>query len=332
MKRTTQRLAVLALLTGGIGHAAVPDVAVDIAPVHSLVAQVMGDVGSPHMIVAPGDSPHSHALRPSEARALQDASLVFWISPVLTPWLGDAIANLADDATAVQLLDVPGTTVLAQRSGALFDVHSHASNSSPPDDDAGEHHAHAVADDDHGAANGERQAIHRPDPHAWLDIANAAVWLRVIATELARQDPEHATTYRDNAAAAATALQTLHGDIRALLQPLRDRHFIVFHDAYQYFEESVDLPASGAISISDAARPGPARLRQIQARVHDAQVSCVLAEPQFNPDLVATVLENSDARTASLDPLGSHLSPGPDLYPALMRELAQSLAGCLQGQ
>jgi zinc transport system substrate-binding protein len=304
MSRALPTAILAALALAGAARAEPPSVAADIAPVHALVARVMDGVGTPALILPPGSSPHGHALRPSEAVALQDADAVFWIGPDLTPWLGDAIASVAPGADAVALIEVPGTTELAVREGALFE---------------------AAAEP---AAAGHAHGPH--DPHAWLDPLNARVWLPAIAEELARLDPGNAAAYRGNAAAGQAEIDALVAEIDATLAPVRGRRFIVFHDAYQYFENRFDLPAAGAIALSDAARPGPARLQAIRGRVTAAGIACILAEPQFNPGLVETVLDGTGARSATLDPLGAGLPEGSGLYPRLLRDLAGTLAGCLR--
>lgn len=303
-------LTLVAAVVAGAASAEGPSVAADIAPVHSLVARVMEGMDEPDLVVPPGASPHDHALRPSEAQALQDADVVFWVGPELTPWLDGAIASLVADASVVDLLEAPGTTLLDLRQGALFEAHDHEAEAAD---------AHAHGEHEHGAH----------DPHAWLSPRNAEAWLDAIAAELSRVDPESAGAYRANAAAGKDEIDALIADIDGVLEPVRGLRFIVFHDAYQYFEASFDLPASGAISLGDAARPSPARIERIQDRVAEEGVSCVLAEPQFDPGLVETVLDGTEARSAVLDPLGSDLAPGPDLYPRLMRNLAQTLADCL---
>jgi zinc transport system substrate-binding protein len=185
--------------------------------------------------------------------------------------------------------------------------------------DAHDHGDHEHADHDHGAH----------DPHAWLSPDNAAVWLTTIAARLSQADPDNAGAYYANATEARAELETLSDEIDALLDPVRDGRFIVFHDAYQYFEDAFELPAAGAISLSDATGPSPARIAEIRTRVAEQGVTCVLAEPQFDPDIVRSVMEGTEAGTGVLDPLGSDLAPGPDLYPQMLRNLAGELAGCL---
>ena len=331
MSRKLFALSLTATLMGGAAYADTPRVAVDIAPVHSLVARVMDGIGKPDLIIRSGASPHEYSLRPSEASALQAADLVFWIGPGLTPWLTDTIGTLASDAVVTELMEADGTIELEFREGALFEAHDHDDHGDDDDhDDHKDHDDHGDDDDHEEAESGHEGHDHGAhDPHAWLSPKNAMNWLNVIAGRLSAVDPENAGTYFANAAAGRTEIETLIGEVTATLDPVRGGRFIVFHDAYQYFEMDFDFPASGAISISDASDPSPARIAKIQARITEQGIDCVLAEPQFNPGLVATVLDGSDAQTGILDPLGSDLEPGPAFYPQLIRNLSTALAGCL---
>ena len=332
MSRTLLPVSFAAALIGSTAIAEAPNVAVDIAPVHSLVARVMDGVGTPSLIVQPGASPHEYALRPSEARALQDADLVFWVSEGLTPWLEGALESLTTDAAVTELLEADKTIALDFREGALFEKHVHGDE--PHDDEDHEDHSKEEHDhdehadhDDHDDHAGHDHGKH--DPHAWLSPQNASNWLNVIAAQLSAADPDNAGTYFANAAAGRAEITALSTEVNAMLDPLRGGQFIVFHDAYQYFEHDFDFPAAGAISISDASDPSPARISEIRDRIASEGIDCVLAEPQFNQSLVTTVLEGSEAKTAVIDPLGSDLEIGPALYPQVIRNLASSLAECL---
>jgi len=309
-------VAFVILLAANSARAEAPAVAVDIAPLHSLVTQVMGMRGTPELIVPTGASPHNHALRPSEAQALQTADIVFLISDELTPSLADRIDTLAPDAVRMEMMAISGTTVLPFRQSPLFEGQNSATHEEGHEEGQEEGHEEGH---DHGEL----------DPHAWLDPSNAVVWLDAIAVALSKLDPQFASTYSANAESGKKELMTLVTDVEGMLAPVRDRSFIVFHDAYQYFEVAFRFHASGAISLSDASKPAPARIRKIHDLVDDAGISCVLAEPQFNSDLVATVLDGTAARSSVMDPLGSHLQPGPDLYYELVRELGETLADCL---
>lgn len=305
-------------LAGGT-MAATPKVATDIAPVHSLVARVMQGVGEPALIVPPGASPHGHAMRPSEAAALEGADLVIWMGEGLTPWLAGAIGSLAGDAHVIELLGEGNSRVLPFREGAAFaapepDAPAHETQD-PEGHDGHDDHDHDHA---HGGA----------DPHAWLDPMNARIWLAIIARALAEHDPDHAALYGANATAAQAELDALTAEIAARVAPVRGKPFLVFHDAYQYFEAAFELSATGAIALSDAVPPGPARIAGLRDLAQKQNIACVFSEPQFDPKLVRSVFGDM-AGHGVLDPLGADLPPGPDLYRALVGNMADALTGCL---
>jgi len=345
MSRKLLTLSLTATLMGGTAFADVPSVAVDIAPVHSLVTRVMEGVGTPDLIIQAGASPHEYSLRPSEAAALQDANLVFWIGSGLTPWLTDIIETLAPNANVTELLEADGTIELGFRKGALFEAHDdhkedddHADEAHDDheeeghddhDDEKADHDDHSDDDHEEEEAGHDEHEHGNHDPHAWLSPQNAMTWMNVIAGQLSAADPDNAGAYFANAAAGRAETKVLIGEVTATLDPVRDGRFIVFHDAYQYFETDFNFPASGAISISDASDPSPARIAEIQDRIAEQGIDCVLVEPQFNPGLVATVIEGSNAQTGILDPLGSDLKPGSALYPQLIRNLSIALVGCM---
>ena len=338
----------------GVAKAEVPSVVADIPPVHSLVAMVMGDLGAPDLLVQPGASPHGYSLRPSEARALERAQAVFWMGTGLEPWLEKSIDALAADAQVIELPEIDGTTELEFREGATFDAHDHEhedhADHDDHDHDHDDHdHEHEEAHDDEGhdhaddhghddhdehaeedTAHHEDHDEHGHDPHAWLDPQNAQVWLDAIAKELAALDPDNAATYRANAEAGKAELTGLIADISAQLDPVRDRTFVVFHDAYHYFENRFAFYASGSISLSDASAPSPARIQEVQTKIQDLGVRCAFAEPQYDPDLVQTVFRGTEAKSGVIDPLGADLAPGATLYPQMLRNLATGLVDCLK--
>lgn len=295
-------------------HAQAPRVATDIPPVHSLVAMVMEGVGAPLLILPPGASPHGYAMRPSEAASLADAELVIWMGDALTPWLGRAVRQLSTGAQSLELLETDGSVLLAYREGIAFGEHDHAAE-------------HAVAHSGEGESEG--RAASNLDPHAWLDPENAKAWLDAIAGALAAVDPANAAAYAANAAEGRAELDALGQELARTIEPVRGTPFIVFHDAYHYFEHRLGLEAAGAISLGDASAPSVARLAEIRELIRQTGARCVFAEPQFPSELIDTAIEGTQARPATLDPLGATLDPGPELYPQLMRRLADGLRSCL---
>lgn len=294
----------LALLPGA-ALAEVPKVVTDLPPVQSLVAQVMGDLGAPEILLEQGGNAHSYQLKPSQARALQQADLVVWVGPQMTPWLDRAISGVALKGTALTLLEVPGT------------YHQ---------DFAAGHGAH-----DHGAeADPDGDAHEGLDPHAWLDPGNAETWLGAIAQALSAADPEHAATYAANAEAAQARLATLDAGLQAELAPVAARPFVVFHAAYGYFAHHYGLQVAGAVAMGDATDPGAAHLAELRADLTADHVVCAFPEAQHDPRQVDILLEGTGVkRGGALDPSGSALPYGPDNYAALMQGLADTLSACL---
>lgn len=313
---------------------AAPRVVTDIAPVHSLVARVMDGVGEPGLIVPPDASPHGYAMRPSEAQALQDADLVVWIGADLTPWLETAIDAVAGATPQVTLLDVPGIRLLAYGDGEHDDHgdhgdHGHDDHADEAGHDDGAEAEHAGGEahaDDHGHDHDHDGR----DPHAWLDPSNAVVWVDAVADALADADPDNADAYRANAEAARDELAALDDEVAAGFRSETGAAggHVVFHDAYRYFETAYDVPAAAAIAIGDASRPGPARIREVRDAIAAEAATCIMVEPQFDAAIARTVVEGTGARVAVIDPLGVGFEPGPALYPALIRALAERIAEC----
>ncbi len=298
------RSCLILLLLAVPVRADVPKVATDIAPVHSLVAMVMRGLGTPDLIVDAGAGPHGGSMRPSQARALQGADLVIWIGPELTPWLAGPIDTLAPKAKRLELLGAARTHVLAHRD---------------PDED------------DHGA-EGHDHGDDGADPHAWLDPDNAVVWLGLIAEILKQADPDRAGDYRRNADLAKQEITALATELETTLAPMRGQPFVTLHDAYQYFEVRFGLSSVGAVTASDATSPGPAALARLRDTLKKAGVKCAFSEPQFDPGLLFAASGTSgkdDLKVIPLDPLGARHTPGPELYPALLRDMGQAFASCL---
>lgn len=302
----------MASLLATAALADVPRVVTDIPPVHALVAQVMGDLGTPDLLLEKGASEHSFQLKPSQAAGLADAGLVVWIGPELTPWLERALEAVPVSVPRLALLDLDGTQTQAYPEKAHAEAEDHAEGEAQADHDEN-------AEDHDGT-----------DPHAWLDPTNARVWLMAIAGELARLDPDNAATYIANATTAAETIATLDTDVQAILAPVKDQPIIVFHEAFGYFATYYGLNIAGSIAEGDAAAPGAAALADIRTMIETGKVTCVFPETNHDPKLVAQMVDGTDARIgAPLDPVGSSLEPGPQAYDALLRGIAQTIADCV---
>lgn len=310
------RFLVLPLIAFATAAAAepVPNVVVSIKPIHSLVSGIMAGVGEPGLIVDGAGSPHAYSLRPSQAARLQDADVIFRVGDALEPFLDKPIATIGSNAEVVALVETPGLLTLDFRDTDDF--------AGQDDPDHGEDVAADHPEDDHGAT----------DPHVWLDPENAKVLVDEIARVLANADPANADAYAANAAAMDVRIDALIADTTARLAPVKGRSFVAFHDGYRYFEERFGVRAVGAITVSPEVMPGASRLADIRDRVRALGATCVFAEPQFTPKLVMVVTEGTAAKAGVLDPLGTTLDNGPDLYFSLIDAMAQSMRDCLSAE
>jgi len=291
------RLVLLCLVLSASPAAAAPNVLATIKPIHSLVAQVMRGVGWPELLVEGAASEHGYALKPSDAHKIAEADIIFWVGPNLETFLIGPLNSLGAHARIVTLENEDTVRRLPARNGGLW---------------------------------GYDQEDGPTDPHIWLDAHNAIAMLRVIAAELAHDDPANAKRYYANAAASIGALVKLDRTLSARLEPVRPFPYIVYHDAYHYFEARYGLSAIGSVTVAPDRPIGPRRIAVLRDAVKRGKAICVFREPQFPPALVDTLKSGTGARTGVLDPLGADLDPGPDLYAALLNNIATSLIHCLQ--
>lgn len=311
-----KNLGILSLLLPIMGFATELQVVASIKPVHSLVAGVMQGVGSPHLLVAGGASPHDYRLRPSDVRTIEQAQVIFWIGPELENFLSKPLQNVQGRVRTVALLEAPGVKVLPLRAGGAWEAHRHHAT------DSDENHA----EKDHGHDHDDEAS---PNAHIWLDPVNAMAMTRQIVTILSEADPDHQADYQRNGAALIERLNQLNQQLESDLASVKDQPYVVFHDAYQYFEQRYGLNAVGSVVLDPEQRPGAQRVAEIQARIRDLKVRCVFSEPQFKPALAKTIVSDSDAQLGILDPLGAELPDGPDAYFRLLQELDNALRTCL---
>ena len=355
----------MALLPGATAGDEAPVAVASIKPLHSLLAGVMAGIAEPHALILGGASPHTYSLKPSDAAMLERADLVVWVGANLETFLARPIATLADDAHVLELSRAPSIPMLRNRQGGLWEDAEHHGATDDHEDrpgrcrhhgkehhgdkhHEGEHHAEECpikkhrCKEHHGEGHHKDEAADAPhadghahghgiyDTHLWLNPENATAIAQLMAAALAELDPAHADRYRSNAAQLKARLQTLDAELRDALAPVADRGFIVFHDAWQYFDTHYGLRALGSITVSPEQAPGAARLVAIRERLVTADAACVFSEPQFQPRIVQSLVADTGVATGELDPLGAALEAGPELYFQLMRGIAQALQDCLR--
>ena len=350
IKKLTFILSIVSLFTIFSPANAEIKVVASIKPIHSLASFLMDGVGKPDLIVDGYASPHGFAMKPSHAKMLQNADLIFWVGEDLESFLEKPLKSIAKKAEKIELMEIKGLTKLEFRERNIFDNHDdhkehghkedkhddhkehghkedkhddHKEHGHKEDkhDDHKEHgHKEDKHDDHHGHGHGEH------DPHIWLDPMNAKVILSEMAEHLIENDQENASKYKANLKKAHKDLDKLTKKVKSQLN--KDFKSIVFHDAYQYFEKRFDVNVLGAFTVNTDVLPGAEQLAEIREVIEHEKVSCVFSEPQFNPDIIKAVAKDTNIKTGVIDPLGATLNPGKTLYFDLISNMSKSFKGC----
>ena len=295
-------------------------VVASIKPIHSLASYLMDGVGKPDLIVDGYASPHGFAMKPSHAKMLQNADLIFWVGEDLESFLEKPLSSIAKKAEKIELMETKGLQVLKFRERNIFDEHDH-------DDHGHDDHGKKEDDhDDHGHDDHDGHAHGEFDPHIWLDPINAKAMLNEMAEHLIENDPKNEAKYKSNLAKALQEIDKLTIDVMTDLSS--SVASIVFHDAYQYFEKRFNVNILGAFTVNTDVMPGAEQLAEIREIIEHDKVACVFSEPQFNPDIIKAVAKDMNIKTGVVDPLGATLDPGKDLYFNLIRNMSASFKGC----
>ena len=315
-------LSIISLLTIFAPANADVKVVTSIKPIHSLASYLMDGVGKPDLIVDGYASPHGFAMKPSHAKMLQNADLIFWVGEDLESFLEKPLNSIAKKAEKIELMEIKGLNKLEFRERNIFEGHDdHGHDEHKKEDEHKEHgHKEDKHDDHHEHAHGEH------DPHIWLDPMNAKVILKEMAEHLIENDQKNASTYKANLKKALKDLDKLTKKVKSELN--KDFKSIVFHDAYQYFEKRFDVNVLGAFTVNTDVLPGAEQLSEIREIIEHDKVSCVFSEPQFNPDIINAVAKDMNIKTGVLDPLGATLTPGKTLYFDLISNMSKSFKSC----
>ena len=329
LKKLPIIISILSLFTFFLPANADIKVVASIKPIHSLASYLMNGVAKPDLIVDGYASPHGFAMKPSHAKMLQNADLIFWVGEDLENFLEKPLGSIAKKAEKIELMQVKGLQVLKFRERNIFDDHDdhgHDDHGKKEDHDDHDHDSHAKKDghddhDDHeGHAHGEF------DPHIWLDPINAKVILFEMSKHLIENDPQNEKIYRENLSKGYKEIDKLTKDVSSELS--NSVASIVFHDAYQYFEKRFGVNILGAFTVNTDVMPGAEQLAEIREVIEHDKVACVFSEPQFNPDIIKAVAKDMNIKTGVVDPLGATLNPGKDLYFSLIKNMSASFKGC----
>ena len=318
MKRTLFITLFLSIFSFNSTVSADVKVVTSIKPIHSLAAYVMDGVGKPNVIVDGYNSPHGFSLKPSHAKMIENADLIIWVGEDLEAFLEKPLDSIAKKATKVELMDLKGIKKLKFREKNIFEGHDDHGHKKDKHDDHG--HKKDKHDDHEGHHHGEH------DPHVWLDPVNAKAIVKEIASQLVQIDSKNSSTYKANSKKAIAEIDQLIKDIKKDIN--KKSRFVVFHDAYQYFENRFGITVLGALTVNTDVLPGAEQLSEIREVIEHEKVNCIFSEPQFNPAIIKTIAKDTKIKTGVLDPLGASLDKGKDMYSNLLKNMSSSFKGC----
>ena len=289
-----------------------------IKPLHSLISNVMDGVGEPGLIIDGSISPHSFTMKPSHAKMLEEADVIFWIGEGIETSMEEPLDSIAKDAEVIEFMELDSIAKLKFREESIFGDHD-------DDDDHDDHDDHdEEGHDDHEGHEGHNHGEF--DAHIWLDPSNAKEMVHEIAHELGDLDPANKDKYEANAKTTILALDQLINDVSKDIN--KEAKFVVFHDAYQYFEERFGIRAAGALTLNTDVLPGAKQIDEIQDVIKDKGIKCIFSEPQFNPKIISTIAKDTNIKTGVFDPLGANINSDKDLYFNLISNLGNELKGC----
>ena len=300
-----------ALLFSSFSAIAEIKVVTTIKPIHSLVSGVMDGVSNPTLIIEGSNSPHNFSLKPSHAKMLEEADIVFWIGEDLESFMEKPLNSLAKNAVQISFMDLKSIEKLKFREMSDHDDHD-------------DHHGHEDEEDDDSSHDGHNHGEF--DAHIWLDPVNAKVMISEIAHELSELDPSNKSNYEKNAEKMISSLDDLIDRVSTIIP--KNPSFIVFHDAYQYFENRFNIKAAGALTLNPEVLPGAKQIAEIQELIEHDSVKCIFSEPQYNPKIVEMLSADMKVSTSVLDPLGADIDTGPKMYNNLILQIANSLKDC----
>ena len=339
LKKLPIIISILSLFTFFVPANADIKVVASIKPIHSLASYLMNGVAKPDLIVDGYASPHGFAMKPSHAKMLQNADLIFWVGEDVENFLEKPLGSIAKKAEKIELMQIKGLQVLKFRERNIFDDHddhghddhdkkedhdSHAKKEDHDDHGKKEDHDDHGKKEDHDDHEGHAQGEF--DPHIWLDPINAKVILNEMVEHLIENDPKNEAKYKSNLDEALKDIDKLTIDVMTELS--NSVSSIVFHDAYQYFEKRFNVNILGAFTVNTDVMPGAEQLAEIREIIEHDKVACVFSEPQFNPDIIKAVAKDMNIKTGVIDPLGATLNPGKDLYFSLIKNMSASFKGC----
>ncbi len=308
-------LSSLLLISSSSVFAEAPKVLASIKPLQLISQAITEGITHTEVLLPPGASPHNHSMRPSDARKLHSADLIFWVGPAMETFLERSLPS-PENAASVAMMDIEGITLLANDESD-HDEHEY--------DD---HHSHERERHEHGR-HGHDHHHGKYDPHIWLSPKNGKAIAKAMANALADIDAKHAGQYQQNLTAFLKDLDKTDKRNKAIVKQLNDQPMFVFHDAYGYLQDQYQLNIAGHFTLNPEQQPGAKHLTELRDQLKSSGNTCVFREPQFQPAYINRITEGLPVKVGILDPLGGEIKVKADGYSLFISSLVDNISECL---
>lgn len=287
-----------------------------VKPLSLITAELLVNVAEVDTLLRDGASPHDFALRPSDRKRLNNTDLLIWVGPDIEPYLEKVI-----DASKVEHL-------------AMLDEHAEHGEDDHRDSDHEEEHHHDEHEgheheEEHHDAHDEHEGHDHAGLHPWLDIETVEHFAEELSVELQHHFPAKASQIKENETAFLASLKQFESQAKEQLEPVHQKGFLVFHDAYDGFVNHFDLNQVGYFTVSPELKPGAKHLAELRETLEHSGVSCVFKEPQYRPALIDSITRGFEVHVGELDPLASDVALAQGAYVNFMQGLVDEFTECL---
>lgn len=291
--------AVLLLISCQSVLAAPPKVLATIKPLQLISQAITEGVIDTDVLLPPGASPHNHSLRPSDARNLHSADVIFWVGPTMESFLSRALPK-SDKVHTLAMMDIKGIK-LRKNGSKESEVHN-------PDPDP-----------DHGEF----------DPHLWLSTENGRTMAKAMAETLIKVDKPNTQQYQDNLVVFLNTLDEADARNRELLSGVLEIPFFVFHDGYGYLQDQYHLNVAGHFTLNPEQQPGARHLSNLRTKLKEAGKTCIFREPQFQPAYIDRITEGLPVKVGVLDPMAEDIDAKSGGYARFINSLVDNIKDCM---
>ena len=303
-----------------------------IKPIHSLITKIVGDTVVVEYLVQGKSSVHNYQLKPSQIKILSQAKILFYVGGPIDSYLISFLRSNSQ-IKKIHLLNYPKLITLeaieTEEEGHHHSLEEEEEHHHSLEEEEEHHHSLEEEEEHHHSFIASSKDAKIKDPHIWLATENAKVILQIIYQELIKLYPKQQNIFERNLSTAIKEMVVLKENISKRLAPIQNENYLVFHNAYRYFENEYNLNSALSVyGLNQQSSFSAKRWQKIISKIKQQNISCILGEVQFDKKIVNTLSEKYSLKTGNLDPIGSLVPAGKNAYNQTMLNIANELVNC----